>query len=88
MAMPGDIIAEQNDDIGLQRIGAFDDTLDALQRHPGIAGVQIGNGGDLQSEPGGPLRGRKIVARDLQPQQRLAKTIGRAGNADRAEAGG
>ena len=88
MAMPGDIIAEQNDDIGLQRIGAFDDTLDALQRHPGIAGVQIGNRSDLQFETGGPLRRREIIARDLQPQQRLAKTIGRAGNADRAEAGG
>ena len=60
--------------------------LDALQRHPGIARMQVGDDGDLQLEAGRPLRRRRIVARDAQPHQRLdAKTIGRGGDAERAE---
>ena len=30
------------DDVRLERIGAFDDRLDMIERHPGIAGVKVG----------------------------------------------
>ncbi len=71
MAMAGDIIAEQHDEVGLQRIGVLDDRLDALQRHPGIAGVNVGDDGDLQLEIRGPLPRRQMIARDARPQLRL-----------------
>ena len=45
MAVARDVIAEHDDDVGIERIGALDDRLDALQRHPGIAGVQVGDDG-------------------------------------------
>ena len=60
---------------------------DALQRHPGIAGVKVGDGGDLEFETGGPLRRCNVVARDTKPQRGLAKSISDGGNAGGAEAG-
>ena len=56
MAMAGDVVAEHDDDVGVERIGALDDRLDALQRHPGIAGMEVGDDGDPELEIGRPLR--------------------------------
>src|SRR5207237_10165667 len=35
MAVSGDVVAEQDDDVGLKRIGALDNRVDAIDRHPG-----------------------------------------------------
>ena len=78
MAVTGHIVAEHDDDIGAERIGALHNCLDVIQRHPGIAGMKIGNRGDLELETSGPLRRGNIVARDAKPQHRLdAEPIGR-----------
>ena len=69
--MPGHVIAQHDDDIRVERIGAIDDRLDVLQRHPGIAGMKIGDDGDLELEIGGPLRRQDIIPRDPKPQHRL-----------------
>jgi hypothetical protein len=69
--MAGDIVAEHDDDIRIEPIGAIDDRLDALERHPGIAGMQVGDDGDLELKGGGPLRRRDIIACDAKPQHRL-----------------
>ena len=71
MAMPGHVVAEHDDDIRIERIGAFDDRLNAFQRHPGIAGMKVGDDGDLELEIGGPLRRQDVIARDAKPQHRL-----------------
>jgi hypothetical protein len=84
MTMTGDVIAEHDDDIGVERIGAFDDLLDAVERHPGIAGVNVGDHGDFKREIGGPLPRRQAVLREPQLQHRLAKPVGRGGGADGA----
>jgi len=54
--MSGHIVAEHDDDIRLERIGAFDDRLDMIERHPGIAGMEVGDRGDPELEPCRPLR--------------------------------
>ena len=51
VAMTGHIVAEHDDDVGLERIGAFDDRLDMIERHPGIAGMEVGDRGDPEFEP-------------------------------------
>jgi hypothetical protein len=65
------IVAEHDDDVRLKRIGALDDGRDVIQRHPGIAGMDVGDDGDLETEVGRPLRRPKIVADDAEPQQGL-----------------
>src|SRR5437879_5290077 len=67
MAMADDVVAEQNGDVRLQRVGALDDAFDTPERHPGIAGVEVCDDGNPQLEIGGPLLRRKGVARDLEP---------------------
>ena len=42
----GHEVAEEDDEVGLQAVGDVDDLLDARQRHPRIAGVDIGDRGD------------------------------------------
>ena len=55
VAMAGHVVAEHDDDIGVKRVGALDDRLDVIQRHPRIAGVYIGDDGDLELKIGRPL---------------------------------
>jgi len=78
MPVAGDVIAEQHDDVGVERIGLRStNRLDALKRHPGIAGVKVGDGGDLELETGGPSRRPDMVARDAKAQRGLdTKSIG------------
>ena len=57
----GDVVAQQHDDIRVQRIGALDDRLNMRQRHPGIAGMDVGDGGNPKLETGRPLRRLDIV---------------------------
>ena len=86
MAMPGDIVAEQYDDVGAEAVGMRDDLFDPVQRHPGIAGVNICDGGDLELETGGPLRRLQIIARHAKPQQRLdAESVSGGRGAEGAE---
>src|SRR3984885_2295857 len=35
-----DVIAKQDGDVSAERVGMFDNRLDMLQRHPGIAGMK------------------------------------------------
>ena len=83
--MAGHVVAEHDDDIGVERVGPLDDPLDPLQRHPGIAGVQVGDHGDVELEIGGPLRRRKVVARDAKLQHGLSEPVGRGRDAERAQ---
>ena len=57
----GDVIPEQDDHVRIERIGAFDDGRNALKRHPGIAGMDVGDGGNLELEISWPLRRLDIV---------------------------
>ncbi len=88
MAMARHVVAEQHDDVGIERVGARHDRGDVVERHPGIAGVKVGDGRDLQFEAGGPAARREVISRHAQPQQRLdAETVGRRRGAERAETG-
>ena len=87
MSMPGHIVAEHDDDVRAKRIGAFDDRLNVLERHPGIAGVEIGDDGDRELMIGWPLRRRNMIARDPKPQHGLAEAIGRGREAGGAKSG-
>ena len=75
VAMSGDVIAEHDDDVRIERIGAFDDRLNAFQRHPGIAGVKVGDDGYPELEIGGPLRRLDVIARNAKPQHGLAEPV-------------
>jgi hypothetical protein len=46
--MSGNVIAEQHDEVGPQRIGGVDDPADMLDQHVGAAGMEIG---DRQRRP-------------------------------------
>ena len=48
--MGADIVAEQHREIRLLGVGEIDDVADALFRHPGIAGVNVGDDRDLELE--------------------------------------
>ena len=88
VAMPGHVVAEHDDDIGMKRVGAFDDRLNVPKRHPGIAGMKVGDDGDLELEARRPLRWRNVVTGNVKPQQRLdAEAIGRGRGAEGTEAG-
>ena len=84
--MAGHVVAEHDDDVGVQCIGSLDDPLDAVERHPGIAGVKIGDDGDLELEIGGPLRRRKVVADDAKLQRGFGEPVSRGRDAERAQA--
>ena len=75
LAVACHVVAEHDDDISFERIGSFDDLVNPLQRHPGIAGVKVGDHGDVELEIGGPLRRRKVVARDVKLQHGFAEPI-------------
>src|SRR5260370_11808550 len=84
--MPGHVVAQQDDDIRIKRIGVIDNRLDMLQRHPGVAGMQVGNDGDLELEIRGPSRRLEVVARNAKPQQGLdAEPISRRSSAEGAQ---
>ena len=86
MAMARDIIAEQDDDVGAERIGALDDRRDPLDSHPGFAGMQVRDHGDRERQVGGPLLRRKVITHDTKPERRFANSIRRARGAERADA--
>ena len=88
MAMAGDIVAEHDDDIGVQRVGALDDRLDAIaatsrdRRHECRRSTAI-----LSWKSAGHCGGDRVIARDAKPQHRLdAEAIGRGRGAEGAEA--
>ena len=47
-AMGADEVAEQHRQVGPLRVGQIDDVADALLRHPGVAGVNIGDDRDFR----------------------------------------
>ena len=53
--MRAHIVAEQHREIGFLGIGEVDDVADALFRHPGIAGVDIGDDRDRELKILGPV---------------------------------
>jgi hypothetical protein len=83
--MTGHIVAEHDDDVRLKRVGAFDDRLDMIERHPRIAGVEVSDRGDPELEPCRPLRRRKVVPRDAKPQDRSGETVSSGRDAYRAQ---
>jgi hypothetical protein len=86
----GDIVAEQHDDIRIQRVGTIDDGLDPVQRHPGVAGMNVGDHGDLQRKIRRPLARGRVIAGDPKPQHRLdadAVSGGRDGESRQAADG-
>jgi len=85
MAVSGDVVAEQNDEVGIQRVGALDNAVDAIERHPGIAGVKVGDRGDPELKSPWPSRRREIVAGDAEPHDGFAEPVGGGGNAERAQ---
>jgi len=85
LAVSGHVVAEHDNDIGVERVGPLDDPLDPLQRHPGIAGVQIRDHGDVELETGGPLRRRKVVAGDAKLKGGLSEPVRHGRDAERAQ---
>ena len=88
MAVTGDVIAEHDGDIRIERIGPIDDRRNAIQRHPWIAGMEIGDDGDLERKIRRPLRRRDVIARDAKPQHRFdAEPVGCGRNTECAQSG-
>ena len=85
-AMTDDVIAEQRVISGLSALVRATMPSIRFQRHPGIAGVQIGDDGDLQPEAGRPLQRRQIVARDIEPFRARCRPIGCGRDAERTGA--
>ena len=54
MAMARHVVAKQRNDVGVERVGTLHDVGDVVERHPGIAGVKVGDGRDSEIKPGGP----------------------------------
>jgi hypothetical protein len=80
------IVAEQHDQVGLELIGLAHDRTDALDVHPGLAGVDVGNRRDRDGKVAGPARKLQIIAGDALAQQRLDDNrIGRRRGADDTE---
>ena len=46
-----DIVAEQQDDVGLKRGGTLANALDPVRTHPWLAGMDIGDNSDPELEP-------------------------------------
>ena len=63
----GGEVAEQHDDVGLERVGVLDDGADALGGHGRAAGVHVGDDADLELEIARPVGRGDAVARDLEP---------------------
>ena len=84
-AVAGDVVAQQHDDVGTQRVGHLDDGTDAFRRHPRAAGVDVRERGNRQLEARGPALKLQIVARDPGSGQRFDKRIGSGERPDRSE---
>ena len=80
LAVPGHVVAEHDDHVRLERVGARDDVLDAIERHPGIAGVQVRDRSDPEMQARGPFRRRNMIARNAKPQHRRAEPVGGGGD--------
>ncbi len=87
--MPGVEIAQNDRDVGLQRIGELANIADAPDRHPRLASVNIGNDGDLERKSCRPARRRHRIGGEIEHQPRLdAARIGAdAGCSEKAAAG-
>jgi hypothetical protein len=76
---------KRDDHVRLERVGACDNLLDAIERHPGIAGVKVRDRGDPELQARRPFRRRYIIARDAKPQDRGTEPVGGGGDAQRAQ---
>ena len=67
---------------GSKRVGRRDDFLDPRHRHPRLASVKVGEGGNAEAALAlGPLRRRDGVAGHHQPEARLdGKGVGAGGD--------
>ena len=60
----GEIIAEDHDQVGAERIGGIDHLAHALKAHIGAAGMQVGDHGDGEPVAVGPARRHRPVIGD------------------------
>ena len=86
--MTGDIVAEQHDQIRSQRVGPRHDGLDMRQRHPGIAGMDVGDRRDLQLEAYRPIARTNMIIGDAEAKRLDAHAIGGGGKTRGGEATG
>jgi hypothetical protein len=70
-AVPGRVIAEQEDEIGLERVRGVHDSRHAIERHVGLAPMHVGDDRDRQVQIGGPLRRVGSVTRHREPMARF-----------------
>ena len=76
-AMAGGIVAQQQNEIGSERVGGFDNTLEMRQAHIGFAHMDIGQGRDAQLEIRRPALRRQFITLHAQKKARLdAEAIG------------
>ena len=83
--MGGEIIAEHDDQVGVERLRGVDHLAHARDAHIGAAGMQIGNDGDGQPVRGGPVRRHRPVVGDDEIVGGLRRRIG--GGARHRQAG-
>ncbi len=69
--MAGIEIAEQEDGVGIERIGRGADPRDPRRAHEGLSGVDVGEDGQPQDEASRPVGGRQGIAPDLEKEIRL-----------------
>ena len=70
-AMSGGKVAEEHNHVGAEIVGLLHDRLDALDLHPRLAGVQIGNSSNRDVKVVGPARKLEVVARDARTPKGL-----------------
>jgi hypothetical protein len=81
-----DVVAEQHDEVRAKRIRLFDNRFDALDIHPRLASVEVGDNRDREIKVCGPARKLEVVARHPLPQIQLDEArIGRRCEAEEAE---
>ena len=75
-AMAGNIIAEHQDDVRFDGIGALYYEADPVEPHPGIADMRICDKRCREVQILGPVGRRRIVALDLKTERFDADRIG------------
>jgi hypothetical protein len=71
--MGADVVAEQDGEIRILGVGDIDDLADPLFRHPGIAGMNVGDDRDLEPEVFRPSGKARRVFRERQRRPRLIR---------------
>ena len=83
-AWTANVVAQQHDQIGIERIGLFDDRVNAIDTHIRFAGVQVGKRRDPERETVPPSFRSEVVSGDPEPQ-RLSECVAGAGRTGQPE---